>query len=131
MRPEFVFELTAPDTFAAGAGSGRIARLYHEAFDDSVKYVAVVVAVFRVYAEILHRLGDVLAEEIHVDVAERCMNDRGIVYLLHVRGLRGGYDVFLGRLLVEDVSVAFLAFRILRFPSREHVEAVLLVGCAK
>lgn len=131
VRLEFVFEFATPNTFAAGAGSGGIACLYHEALNNSVKYVTVVVAVLRVDAEILYSLGDVLAEEIHVDVAKRRVNNRGIVYLLYIRGFRGGYDVLLGRFFVEDVSVAFLTLRVFRFSSREHVEAIFLVGCAK
>lgn len=131
IRPKFVFELASPYTFATGTGPGGIARLYHETLDDSVEYVTVEVAVLRVHAEVLDRLRNVLAEEIHVDIAERRVDNRSVVYLLHVRGLSGRYDVFLRRLLVENVSVALLALRVLRFASREHVKAILLVSRAE
>ena len=43
--------------------------LNHELLDDPVEDVAVVVAVPRMDAEVLHRLGTLLREELHVDVA--------------------------------------------------------------
>jgi len=131
VRLEFIFELAAPYAFTAGAGSGRIARLYHEALDNSMKYMTVIVTVLRVYAEIFHRFRYVFAEEIHVDVTKRCVDDRRVVYLLHVRGLRRRYDVFFRRLFIENISIAFLTFRILGFTSRKHVKSIFLVCRAK
>ena len=43
-------------------------HLDHELLDDPVEDVAVVVAVPRVHAEVLHRLGALLREQLHVDV---------------------------------------------------------------
>ena len=43
-------------------------HLDHELLDDPVEDVSVVVTVARVHAEVLHRLGTLLREQLHVDV---------------------------------------------------------------
>lgn len=93
--------------------------------------MTVEIAVLRVYAEVFDRLRDIFAEEIHVNVAERCVDDRGVVYLLHVRSLCGRYDVLLRRFLVENISIALLALRVIRLASGKHVETIFLVSRAE
>jgi hypothetical protein len=51
---EFVFKVVAPNARAACTVAKRITRLYHELFDYSMKYVAVVVAVARMNCKVFN-----------------------------------------------------------------------------
>ena len=55
---KLVFELSAPDGGAACAVALRIACLNHELFDDTMEYVAVKVAVSRMYRKVFNRFGN-------------------------------------------------------------------------
>jgi len=128
---EFVLELASPYALTTGTSPGGIARLYHETLDNSMKYMSVEISILRMHAEVFYCPGDILAKEIHVDVAKRRVDYRRVVYLLHVCGLRRRYDVLFRRLLVEYVTIAFLILRILRLSSCEHVKPIFFVSRAK
>lgn len=79
---EFIFEVTAPYWFAASAGASWIARLYHESFDHTMEDVIIVIAIFAVHAEILHRLRTLGGKQFQMNVPTRCMQRCRVVQFL-------------------------------------------------
>ncbi len=78
---KLVLKLAAPYALAAHTRAGGVTRLYHEALDDAVEDVAVVVAGLAVDAEVLARLGRLLREEFDVYVSHRRVKDGILVNL--------------------------------------------------
>ncbi len=64
-----VFEVFAPDRLATTASASWVATLNHELLDNTVKNDAVVVAVFRVSAEIFASFGCDIVEQLELDAA--------------------------------------------------------------
>ena len=63
----FVFEVFAPDGFAAAPGSGRVAALDHELLNDAVKDHVVVIAALAVGGEVFAGLWRDVVKEIECD----------------------------------------------------------------
>lgn len=89
-RHELVLEVATPDRLAAGSGAGRIARLHHEALDDPMEYVPVVVAILAVHAKVLHRFRALGGEQFDVHIALGRVQRRRIVDALHTWTIDGG-----------------------------------------
>lgn len=79
---EFIFEVTAPNRFTACSGAGWIASLNHETFDYTMEYVAIVVAVFAVHAEVLDCFRAFSSKKFHVNITASCVQrGRGVQFL--------------------------------------------------
>ena len=71
-----------------------------------MKNVSVEVIVFRVAAEVLHRLGTLSGEKLHYDVAQgRVENGSLVILRARLVLFRNSNSIFVRRLLVEHVSV--------------------------
>jgi len=66
---KLINEVVAPNGLAAGAVTLWIARLNHEALNNTVKEVPVVILVFNVGGEVLHCKRGKLWEQLHSDIS--------------------------------------------------------------
>ena len=73
---KLVFKAVTPDALTAATGGGGVTALDHKVLDDTVEHDAVVIAVFGVGGEILHRLGGKLREQADGDVAHSGVHNR-------------------------------------------------------
>ena len=64
-----IFEILAPDGFATAACASWVAALDHELFNNTVKDHTIIVAVFRVSAEILASFRSDIVEQFEFDAA--------------------------------------------------------------
>jgi hypothetical protein len=71
----FVSEFLAPDRLAASTITIWITSLYHEALDDSVEDLVVVVAIFCVGNKVLYCLGTFIREKVTMDFPFTCIEN--------------------------------------------------------
>lgn len=81
-RHEFIFEIAAPNRFAASSSTSWIAGLYHKSFDDAMEDVTIVIAILAVHAEILYRFWTLGGKQFQMNVPTRCMQRCRIVQFL-------------------------------------------------
>lgn len=73
-RHKLVLEIAAPNRLTSGSGARWVTRLHHKALDHAMENVTVVVARLAVHAKVLHRFGALGGEQLHVHIAQRCVN---------------------------------------------------------
>ena len=129
---DFVLEFSAPDRLTSRAISFWTACLNHEASDDSVEQLVVVVAIFGVGCEIFDSQGALLSVKLQVNFAHRCVND-ALTWQHNFLGL-----LCLSLLVVESIADAlvhqvspnFVNFSLTWLSSGERVKSELLKGRA-
>merc|ERR1719221_2139780 len=126
---EFIFELATPYTFTTSAISLGISCLDHKSLNNTMEDSVVVITIFRMHREILHRLWTLLKEKLDHNITHRCVDGSLFAQWVFCPYGCGHRGIFFSWLFIENITtVVCSALR--RFTCGENEKTLLIIRSA-